>query len=182
MNKIKNIRLLLLLIFSVAITTVLVTTTTLSSQIVYSEDETNDSNIGKFFTAPILSIQQANSGSISEINSTAYLLQLNDISDKTVSFADRPDRIVEARNTFDFIGNWSTLIGAYTSYAEVPPNAALIFDDEQMVQETFVIELYNPIYDMDKNTLKYDFTIVDNSTLDDLPLDIGHTALIIDGA
>ena len=127
MNKIKNIRLLLLLIFSVAITTVLVTTTTLSSQIVYSEDKTNDNNIGKFFTAPILSIQQANSGLISEINSTVYLLQLDNISDKTVSFADRLDRIIETRNTFDFIGNWSTLVGAYTSYAEVPPKRCINF-------------------------------------------------------
>ncbi|MGD1838500.1 MAG: hypothetical protein ACPKPY_10650 [Nitrososphaeraceae archaeon] len=72
------------------------------------------------------------------------------------------------------------MIGAYSTYDEDPPNAALIFD-EQRVQEIFVIELYNPNYDKDKKTLKYDFTILDNSTRNDLPLDIGHSALIIDG-
>ncbi|MGD1838358.1 MAG: hypothetical protein ACPKPY_09930 [Nitrososphaeraceae archaeon] len=181
MNKIKNIRLFLLSSFLVALTTSL-TTTILSSQIVYSEGMDIDNNIGKFFTSPALSIQQANYGLISEINSTHYLLELKDVSDKTVSFADRPDRFLESRETFDFIGNWSTLMGAHSStYAEVPPNAALIFDDEKVIQEMLVIELYNPIYDEDKKTLNYDFTIVDDVTLDSLSLYIGHSALLIDG-
>ncbi|MGD1838906.1 MAG: hypothetical protein ACPKPY_12725 [Nitrososphaeraceae archaeon] len=182
MNKIRNTRLSFIFSFLVVIKIILVTTTTLSSHTAYSENnKVNDINIGKFFTSPVLSIQQANSGLISEINSTTYLVRLNDVSDKTVSFADRPDGFVEARNTSDFIGNWSILIGAHTSYAEVPPNAALIVDDKKGLQEIFVIELYNPVYDNDENILKYDFTVVDNSTFDKLPLDIGHSALIIDG-
>jgi len=44
--------------------------------------------------------------SISEINETAYSLELNDVSDKTILFSDRPDRIVKTTSTLDFIGNW----------------------------------------------------------------------------
>ena len=204
MNKIKNIRLLLLLIFSVAITTALVTTTTLSSQIVYSEDKIDDNNFGKLFGAPGLSIQQANSGVISKINSTSYLLELEDVSEKTITLADGPDefyylfeledvsektitlgnesdRFVKSRSTFDFTENWSNLIGVHSTYGEAPPNAALIFDNEKGIQEIYVTELHNPVYNIDQKTLKYDFTILDNSTFDNLPMNIGHSALIIDG-
>ena len=182
MDRIENKRIVLFFSFSITIiTTILLITALISlSQMAYSEDKLYDDNFGKFFGAPGLSIQQANSTVISEINSTNYLLQLNNVSSQTISLAEIPDRIIQVVSTFDIIENWSTLIGAYSTYGEKPPNAALIFD-KQGVQDIFVIELYNPIYDKDKNALKYDFTILDNSTLYDLPLDIGHSALIIDG-
>ncbi|MGD1838448.1 MAG: hypothetical protein ACPKPY_10380 [Nitrososphaeraceae archaeon] len=47
-------------------------------------------------------IQHANSGTISEINSIAYSLGLNDVSDKTILFSDWTDRIVTS-NTSDFL-------------------------------------------------------------------------------
>ncbi|MGD1838256.1 MAG: hypothetical protein ACPKPY_09415 [Nitrososphaeraceae archaeon] len=40
----------------------------------------------KFFV-----IQRARSGSISEINLTSHELELNNVSDKTILFLDRPD-------------------------------------------------------------------------------------------
>ena len=49
------------------------------------------------------------------------------------------------------------------------------------MQETVVIELYNPVYNIDSKTLNYDFIILDNATLDNLPRDIKHSALLIDG-
>ncbi len=122
MNKIKNFRLLCLLSFSFVITTILVSTGT-SFQSIYSEDDINDNNLGKFFTSRILNIQQANSGTISEINSTAYLLQLNDVSDKTVSLKDIPNRNVTSLTTQHFVDVWDMLKGAEESYAKVPPNA-----------------------------------------------------------
>lgn len=182
-NKIKKIRLFLLLSFSFALTIILVSTAT-SFPSIYSEYDVNDNNLGKFFTSPILSMQQANSGTISQINSTAYLLQLNDVSDKTVSFKDRPDRNVTSLTTEHFVDVWDMLKGAEESYAKVPPNAALIVDEIQkgeLQQDTFVIELYNPVYDKDTKILRYDFTVVDNSTFSDLPLDIGQSSLLIDG-
>ena len=89
----------------------------------------------------LLFIQGAESGSISEVNATTKTLQLNDVSDKTILFSDRPDRIVSATNTTDFIGNWSK---GTNSFAIDPPNAVLVLDDEQQKQELAVIELYNP--------------------------------------
>ena len=50
-----------------------------------------------------LGIQSAQSGSISQVNDTTYTLELNDVSDKTILFSDRPDRIVGSVNTTDFI-------------------------------------------------------------------------------
>ena len=39
-------------------------------------------------------MQHAQSGLLSEINATTYSLELNDVSDKTILFSDRHDRIV----------------------------------------------------------------------------------------
>ena len=76
----------------------------------------------------LLFIQGAESGSIPEVNATTKTLQLNDVSDKTILFSDRPERIVATTNTTDFIGNWST---GPNSFAIDPPNAVLVLDDEQ---------------------------------------------------
>ena len=184
MNKIKTNKLLFLFSSSLAIiiTTILPSTTGISQlPMIYSENEVTDGNIGKFFAAPGLSIQQANSGEISKINSTSYLLELKEVADKTITLTDRPDRIVKSTSTSDFIVNWSTLMGAHSTYEEVPPNAALIFDNQNGIQETIIIELYNPVYNIDSKILNYNFIILDNSTLDNLPRDIKHSALLIDG-
>ena len=74
-----------------------------------------------------LFIQHAQSGSVSEVNATTSTLELSDVSDKTIMFSDRPDRIVSSVNTTDFIGNWST---GPDSFAADPPNAALVVDEE----------------------------------------------------
>ena len=63
---------------------------------------------GNVTGAKFLFIQGAQSGSVSEVNATTSTLELNDVSDKTILFSDRPDRIVASTNTTDFIGNWST--------------------------------------------------------------------------
>ena len=61
---------------------------------------------GNVTGARFLSIQGAQSGSVSEVNATTSTLELNDVSDKTILFSDRPNRIVASVNTTDFIGNW----------------------------------------------------------------------------
>ena len=128
----------------------------------------------------ILFIQEAQSGSISELNATTSTLELNDVSDKTTMFSDRPDRMVSATDTTDFIGNWS--LGGPNSFALDPPNAVLVLDDEQQKQESAVIELYNPEYDPKANTLIYDI-IAENMTTSsfiDLPPNFGQSTLVID--
>ncbi|MCD6038548.1 MAG: hypothetical protein K0S67_2441 [Nitrososphaeraceae archaeon] len=126
-----------------------------------------------------LFIQGAQSGSISEVNATTSTLELSDVSDKTILFSDRPDRIVGYANTTDFIGNWS--IGT-NNFAVDPPNAVLILDDVEQREEVAVVELYNPEYDSQANTLKYDI-IAENATTTssiNLPGEFGQSTLVID--
>jgi hypothetical protein len=126
-----------------------------------------------------LFIQSAQSGSLSQINDTAYTLELNDVADKTVSFADRPDRIVESVDTSGFVGNWSA---NEDSFAIDPPNAALVVLDNSVdasEQDIAIVELFNPVYDEDSDSLTYDAR-PDNATSIDLPDEFGQTVLMID--
>ena len=130
-----------------------------------------DDHILKFFA-----IQHASSGSISEINETTYSLELNDISDKTILFSERPDRIVKSVSTSDFVGNWSTGIDSFVADA---PNAVLVVDEQKGIQDIRIIELFNPVYDSGKKTLKYNI-IPDNATSIELPNEFGLTTIMID--
>ena len=134
------------------------------------EGENTTKHIPKFFA-----IQHAQSGSLSEINETAYSLELNDVSDKNILFSDRSDRIVTSLSTADFIGNWT--IGV-DNYAVDPPNAVLVVD-EQEGQDTSIVELFNPVYDSNKKILKYDIT-PDNVTSINVSAEFGKTSLIMD--
>jgi hypothetical protein len=130
-----------------------------------------------------LFIQHAQSGSVSEVNATTFTLELSDVSDKTIMFSDRPDRIVTSQSTSDFVGNWSQ---GEDSFAADPPNAVLVLDDEeveQRQQEIAVIELFNPEYDSEANTLRYDITAENataTSSLMELPSQFVQSTLIID--
>ena len=126
-------------------------------------------------TPGFLYIQHANSGLISEINATFYELELNDVSNKTILFSERPDRIVTSESTVDFIGNWST---GEDSFAIDAPNAVLVIDKIKE-QNVTVIELFNPIYDVNENALKYEVTFF-NTALIDLPEEFKQPTLIID--
>jgi hypothetical protein len=132
--------------------------------------------------ANFLFIQHAQSGSVSEVNATTSTLELSDVSDKTIMFSDRPDRIVTSQSTSDFVGNWSQ---GEDSFAADPPNAVLILDDEEERQEVAVIELFNPEYDSEANTLRYDIsaenaTATTTSSSIDLPNEFGQSTLVID--
>jgi hypothetical protein len=140
-------------------------------------NETGSSN-SNMTGATLLFIQGAESGSVSEVNATTSTLELGNVSDKTILFSDRPNRIVESIDTADFIGNWST--GA-NSFAVDPPNVALVVDDDvEQRQDLTVIELYNPEYDSEANTLKYDM-VTENGTSIDLLGEFGQSTLVIDG-
>ena len=153
-------------------TIVIVSALVISTNIVYAQEENGtNSDIPKFFA-----IQHAQSGSISEINETSYSLELSDVSDKTILFPDRPDRIVTFVSTSDFIGNWST---GEDSFAVDAPNAVIVVDEQEGNQDVAIVELFNPIYDFDKKVIKYDIT-EDNATSIDLPGEFGQTTMVID--
>src|SRR4030095_7244799 len=67
---------------------------------------TGTGNSNNMTGATFLFIQGAQSGSVSEVNATTSTLELNNVSDKTILFSDRPDRIVASIDTADFIGTW----------------------------------------------------------------------------
>jgi len=159
---------LTLTIFFSTISVFVVSMSTLTS--VYAQENITDIEKPKFFA-----IQHANSGTIDKTNETSYSLELNDVSDKTILLSDRPDRIVTSGSTFDFIDNWST---GPNSFALDPPNAVLIVD-EQEGQDIVIVDLFNPIYDIDKKTLKYEVT-QDNSTSINISTKFGQVTLFID--
>jgi hypothetical protein len=133
---------------------------------------------GNMTDVQFLAIQRAQSGSLSEVNATAYTLELNNVSDSTILFADRPNRIVTSVSTSDFIGNWSTGVN---SFSADEPNDALIVENTQIgILETDVIESFNPVYDTTINTLTYTI-VAENATSIDLPTEFGQTVLVIDG-
>ena len=146
----------------------LVVTTLLDS--IYAQENMTNSEQPEFFA-----IQHAQYGSISEINETAYLLELNEVSDKTILFSDRPDRIVKSLSTSDFIGNWSV---GQDSFAVDIPNAVLIVDELDK-QDNTIVELFNPVYDSNKKVLKYGIT-ADNATSIQLPNEFGQTTIVFD--
>ena len=137
----------------------------------YGQEENVTEHVPKFFA-----IHHAQSGSLSEINETVYSLELNDVSDKTILFSDRPDRIVKSISTVDFIGNWST---GQDSFAVDAPNAVIVVDEQEGKQDVAIVELFTPIYDVDKKALQYDVT-PDNATSIELPSEFGQTMIVID--
>ncbi|MGD1838209.1 MAG: hypothetical protein ACPKPY_09150 [Nitrososphaeraceae archaeon] len=149
--------------------TILVTLPTLTS--IYAQQENQTAIEIKFFA-----IQHSQSGSITEINATAYALELTDVSDKTILFSDRPDRIVTYASTSDFIGNWTV---GENSFAVDPPNAVLVIDEIEGYQDAAIMEVFNPVYDTDKKTLNYEVT-PDNTTSIELPDEFGQTTMVID--
>jgi hypothetical protein len=136
-----------------------------------AQENATEPNVPKF-----IAIQHAQSGSINEINSSSYSLELSNVSYKTILFSDRPDRIVSSVTTDNFIGNWS--VGS-DSFTVDPPNAVLVIDDVEG-QNDIIIELLNPLYDVNKGILKYEIkteTIIPTSLRE-----FGLTTLIIDAS
>jgi len=132
----------------------------------------NENNELKF-----IAIQNAHSGSVSEINSTSYLLQLDDLSDKIILISDRPHRVVQAQSIDDFIGNWSS---GSDSFQADPPNAALVILAGGK-EDVLEVELLNSHYDRDENRLSYNFTFLNKtSSSSDLPSNLEQPVLIID--
>jgi hypothetical protein len=113
---------------------------------------------------------------MSEINSTSFLLQLNDLADKSILFSDRPDRVVVTQGNQDFIGNWTPGLESLRIDPQIP---VLVTDDQK--EDTIEKELYNPKYENEGKKIGYDFTFLSNTTaISDLPKELGKSVLIID--
>lgn len=104
-----------------------------------------------------LFVQHASSGTIESENdsSTAaiYKLTLNGIYNNTMSFSDRPDRKVDQITTARYVHLWTK---GQDSFAADPPNAALVMNEADGSEAIVVVELLNPVYDIEQQTLVYD--------------------------
>ena len=101
---------------------------------------------------------------------------LNDVSDKTILFSDRPDRVVTSVSTSDFIVNCTA---GEDSFAIDQPNAVLVIDEQEGIQDEIIMELFDPIYGSDSRILKYNFVLLNTTTSMDL-FNFGTSTLLID--
>jgi hypothetical protein len=73
---------------------------------------------------------------------------------QTIYFSDRPERVVGATPTLDFLRH----LGFPD---ENPPNAALLIETGDGAQEIAVVELFNPHYDPETATATYDVRVLE---------------------
>ena len=171
MKKINLVSIGLLSTFSIFVLVTLLSVSVYAQQSRYQDNMTGSDNSVKF-----LAIQHAESGSFSQSNATTFFLQLNNVSDNTILFSDRPERIVTFLPTSSYIGNWT--IGQ-NNFASDPPNTAIAFENQTGSLHTVILELFDPVYDSANNILKYDVTTDDTTSLE-IPSEFGQSTLIID--
>jgi hypothetical protein len=103
-----------------------------------------------------LFLQSFQSGTIvpKEGEAGTWTLTLEQGLGQTLYFTDRPDRVVGATPTPQFLD-------ALGFSPTNPPNAALLFEDENGNEDVSVVELFNPHYDTATNTATYDIQLLD---------------------
>jgi hypothetical protein len=102
-----------------------------------------------------LFLQAFQSGSVAPMDAEngTYTVTLERGLGQTIYFSDRPDRIVGATPTVDFL----EVIGFEP---ENPPNAAMVIEREEGQTDIAVVELLNPSYDNSTHTATYDVKVL----------------------
>ncbi|MCX5811661.1 MAG: hypothetical protein NT178_03850 [Proteobacteria bacterium] len=130
-------------------------------------------------------VQNARSGSLTELKEEkgAFILKLEGVSNETIAFSDRPDRIVTQVAT-------EKLIKSSLFKSKDAPNAAIEILGADENADVMVVTLQNPTYDAKTGTLQYlvrplkdpkHSRAVYNKRHDQsLPASFGPTALFID--
>ena len=105
-----------------------------------------------------LFVQQATSGSlIRDTDASTYTLTLNNVASQVQYFSDRPQRMAGQSSMTSFVAGWDS-----HGFGEDPPNAALVLLDAENQEDTMIVELTNPIYDSQAETLQYTVTVIDD--------------------
>ena len=97
-------------------------------------------------------------------------MTLKGVSDTTLLFSDRPDRIAGHMTTADFTKNWNM---GKDSFKIDNPNAALAIFSEKEPND-IVVELSNPV--LENNNLTYGIKVLEGA----LPKTTGECSLFID--
>lgn len=136
-----------------------------------------------------LFVQQASSGSlIRNVDAATYTLTLNNVASQVQYFSDRPQRMAGQSSLESFVAGWDR-----HGFGEDPPNAALVLLDAESQEDTLIVELTNPIYDSQTETLQYTVKVIEDYQSDglayhsrradvSLPEQFGRVNLFIDDA
>lgn len=122
-------------------------------------------------------VQSFQSGSVArtEGQEGRYTVTLEQGSGQTIYFSDRPDRIVGATPTGQFLEGLGFP-------EDNPPNAALIVETEPGETDIAVVELFNPMYDPTSHGVTYDVEVLANwgqsleMKLSEAPTDLAELA------
>jgi hypothetical protein len=108
-------------------------------------------------TPELLFVQSFQAGSIAAKEGVdgRYTLTLEGGSGQTIFFSDRPDRVVGAEPTQDFLDT----LGFPEDDA---PNAALIIKNADETTDIAVIELFAPVYDEVTQGVTYEIEVLEN--------------------
>ncbi len=104
------------------------------------------------------------------INMSSEQLTLQKVSQTTIFFSDRPERIAGHMTTADFVDEWNK---GENSFADDPPNAVLSVFSEDNISDV-VIELNNPR--LEGLNLVYDIKLIEGEMLSSG----GATSIFID--
>jgi hypothetical protein len=106
---------------------------------------------------PFLFVQSFQSGSVEPIDGVEgrYTLTLEQGHGQTIYFSDRPDRVVGANPTPEFLEGLGFL-------PDNPPNAALVIETAVGETDVAVIELFNPLYDPVTRGVIYEVEVLGN--------------------
>jgi hypothetical protein len=102
-----------------------------------------------------LFLQAFQSGTIAPVEGQdgRYTVTLEQGLGQTIYFTDRPERVVGATPTAQFLGNIGFPVGD-------PPNAALVVEKEGGTTEIAVVELFEPTYDQETRTATYEVAVL----------------------
>lgn len=101
--------------------------------------------------AHYLFVQEATGGSLQEISPGTYHLILTGTNEHTIYFSERPYTDAGSMPTSRFM--------EWFSWEPVPPNAALVLEEEDSTQDTLIVALSEPSYDTNTNQISYTIKI-----------------------
>ncbi|MGI8485244.1 MAG: hypothetical protein ACR2OU_13395 [Thermomicrobiales bacterium] len=106
---------------------------------------------------PMLFVQSFQSGTAEAIGTdgTKFKVTLEKGLGQTIYFSDRPERVVGAMPTGDFLDTLGFM-------PDNPPNAAILVEVDEGQTDFAVVELFSPQYDPATANLTYEATVLDD--------------------
>src|SRR5215218_5357799 len=122
-----------------------------------AQDATPDAAAEGTSAPAMLFVQTYQSGTITPTEGVdgRYTLTLEGGHGQTIYFSDRPDRVVGADPTPQFLEGLGFL-------PENPPNAALVVETAPGETDVAVVELFNPVYDPVSQGVTYEIEVLSN--------------------